>query len=90
MRNSGRVFRAETLPAVGQAGLARRTADIEIRVGDDRDLVLVKALRFLFGVDSQAHRHVQELEHDIADQPDVDDVGQGADALRRRTGRASP
>ena len=55
---------------------------MKIRVGDDRHFILIKAFEFLLGVDSQTHCHIQELEHDVADHPDVNDIGQDADALR--------
>jgi len=48
---------------------SRRAAEVEIRIGDDRHFVLIKAFEFLLGIDSQAHCHIQEFEHDVAITP---------------------
>src|SRR5512141_375201 len=75
------IFFMVFLPSRIPAALAGEVSQVEVGVGNDRHLVLIEPLELVLGVDPQPQRQVEELEHDVADDGDVDDVRQRPDAL---------
>src|SRR5512141_150590 len=61
------IFFMVLLPSGVPSALAGEVPQVEVGVGDDRHLVLIEPFDLVLGVDPQPQRHVEELEHGVAD-----------------------
>ena len=58
-----------------------QVTQVKVRIGGNRNLMLVKPLKFLILGHAQTDHHIQHLEEDPRDDEHIHDIGQGSDAL---------